>query len=368
MKRKIKHIFLLVEKYFKPYNKKGSPCFLKIRSILLLFLLALFIEFLFIANSVGKISFEDLLATIVPEKLVELTNIRRGDEGVDMLLFNLVLREAAQMKANDMAEKGYFAHTSPEGLTPWYWLDKVGYDYLYAGENLAVNFKESHEVDEAWMRSPTHRDNIINERFEEIGIATAEGEYKGEEATFVVQIFGTKAEGEKEVVVEEKEETEVVFVDKAEEDILGEEIKKEEEYKETVDTDLSNDDNIIIIEDDTKIEENTDKEEIKRSSFAFFEKEKDETRTFLIGEPRSVIKIKEEKEPFSFFAKIKENQGKAITYLTIIISTVFLFSFLLKFLLMKRIRVVYLIVNEVIVFCVIFLAILVNHYVLHFFL
>jgi len=51
-----------------------------------------------------------------------------------------LLEQAAQLKANDMAEKGYFAHTSPDGKTPWEWLKDVSYPFLAAGENLAVNF------------------------------------------------------------------------------------------------------------------------------------------------------------------------------------------------------------------------------------
>ncbi len=95
------------------------------------------------------------------------------------------------MKADDMATKGYFAHTSPEGLTPWYWFAQVGYNYTYAGENLAINFNESKDVDTAWLASPTHRANILNSHYTEIGIATAQGMYKGVQATFVVQMFGT---------------------------------------------------------------------------------------------------------------------------------------------------------------------------------
>lgn len=104
---------------------------------------------------------------------------------------NDLLSAAAQLKANDMAAKGYFAHVSPDGKTPWYWIDKVGYSYDYAGENLAVNFIDSADVSNAWMASPTHRANILNPVFKEVGTATAVGTYKGRNAIFVVQLFGT---------------------------------------------------------------------------------------------------------------------------------------------------------------------------------
>jgi hypothetical protein len=104
-----------------------------------------------------------------------------------------LLTVAAQDKANDEATKGYFAHTSPQGLTPWYWFQQVGYNFDYAGENLAVNFSDSEDVTTAWMNSPEHRANILNTDFTQIGIAAAQGVYEGEPTTFVVEEFGTPA-------------------------------------------------------------------------------------------------------------------------------------------------------------------------------
>lgn len=103
---------------------------------------------------------------------------------------NPVLVAAAQAKANDMAAKGYFAHVSPEGLDPWHWFKEAGYSFDYAGENLAIDFSDSADVERAWMNSMAHRENILNSRFSEIGIATAEGLYQGHATIFVVQEFG----------------------------------------------------------------------------------------------------------------------------------------------------------------------------------
>ena len=69
----------------------------------------------------------------------------------------------------------------------------VGYPFKYAGENLAINFQDSKEVSDAWLASPEHKANILNPKFTEIGIATAQGMYSGKNATFVVQLFGTPA-------------------------------------------------------------------------------------------------------------------------------------------------------------------------------
>ena len=89
-----------------------------------------------------------------------------------------------------MARYSYFAHSSPTGITPWYWFTKSGYRFIYAGENLAINFSDSGAVNQAWMNSPGHRSNILNINFTEIGIATAEGMYQGQPTTYVVQMFG----------------------------------------------------------------------------------------------------------------------------------------------------------------------------------
>ncbi len=132
------------------------------------------------------------LASVLPGALLGLTNADREDNGVAPLVNDPLLAKAAQLKANDMAAKGYFAHTSPEGKSPWYWLDQVGYEYTYAGENLAVNFDDSSEVEEAWMNSPTHRANIVKPQYTRVGYAVAKGIYKGEETVFVVQEFAAK--------------------------------------------------------------------------------------------------------------------------------------------------------------------------------
>jgi hypothetical protein len=131
------------------------------------------------------------LLWILPAVIVELTNDERDIEALSPLTRNSILDEAAREKAEHMAENEYFAHYSPDGVSPWYWFDEVGYNYLHAGENLAVHFTESDEVVEAWMNSPTHRANIMNGDYAEIGVGTARGEYKGRPTIFVVQLFGT---------------------------------------------------------------------------------------------------------------------------------------------------------------------------------
>lgn len=134
------------------------------------------------------------LAAVISAVLVDLTNEDRVENAVQGLTVNPVLTRAAQAKADDMAAKGYFAHVSPiDGKNSWHWFKQEGYTFAYAGENLAVDFTDSVDVERAWMNSPTHRRNILDGNFTEIGIATARGTYKGRPTTFVVQMFGTPA-------------------------------------------------------------------------------------------------------------------------------------------------------------------------------
>ncbi len=140
------------------------------------------------------------LASVVSSRLVSLTNEDRSETGLGTLTVNPVLVAAAQAKADDMASKGYFAHVSPDGRNSWTWFKDSGYAFSYAGENLAVDFTDSGDVNEAWLNSPTHRANIMNGHFTQIGIATAQGEYQGRKTTFVVQMFGTPAVAKQSVV------------------------------------------------------------------------------------------------------------------------------------------------------------------------
>ncbi len=130
-------------------------------------------------------------AAVVDSVLVDLTNTDRAAYNLDSLTVSEKLVAAAQAKANDMADKSYFAHTSPEGIDSWHWFKQAQYDFQHAGENLAVDFSDSADVERAWMNSPTHRDNILNGKYTEVGIATALGTYQGHPTTFVVTMFGS---------------------------------------------------------------------------------------------------------------------------------------------------------------------------------
>ncbi len=128
---------------------------------------------------------------ISPERVIELTNQKRLESGLPPLRYNQTLTLAALAKAGDMFAFDYWSHISPSGRDPWVFFNEAGYDYLHAGENLARDFYTNEAVVEAWMASPTHRENILSGKYEEIGLAVVNGTLEGVETTLVVQLFGT---------------------------------------------------------------------------------------------------------------------------------------------------------------------------------
>lgn len=139
------------------------------------------------------VSFNVALASeINRENIIQLVNQSRNNSGFESLIENEKLDKAAEEKAEDMIAKNYFSHNSPEGVTPWYWFDKNGYDYKYAGENLALGFSSAEDEHEAWMESPTHRKNILNPNYGEIGVAVKNGRIDGKFVIVAVQMFGSR--------------------------------------------------------------------------------------------------------------------------------------------------------------------------------
>lgn len=135
----------------------------------------------------------DFFAALTKEALIDLTNQERQSLGLNSLSENPILNNAALQKAQDMLILDYFGHYSPEGKSPWYWFQRAGYRYQKAGENLAIGFLEAEEVFRAWNTSLTHKANIINPDYEDVGIAVLKGNFQGKETTVVVQLFGLKS-------------------------------------------------------------------------------------------------------------------------------------------------------------------------------
>lgn len=124
--------------------------------------------------------------------LYSQTNAFRTANGLGVLALDSQLNQAAQAKAEHMIANNYWAHVAPDGTTPWYFFDSVGYVYVNAGENLAYGFRTSAEVVQAWMDSPSHRDNVLG-NYKDVGFGYMDGaNYQGGQYTVVVAMYGTR--------------------------------------------------------------------------------------------------------------------------------------------------------------------------------
>ena len=219
MFRKIVLKFLTI---FIPCKENDyRPKFLE-SNFLIYYLLFLLILKIFVFASLIHLPNTIFFADISQSSLIRLTNQERELIGVSSLKENELLNQAAYLKAQDMMNQDYFSHQSPAGITPWYWFEQVGYNYSTAGENLGIGFLDSEEIYLAWDNSPSHKENLLNPKYEDIGIAVLSGNFDGSQTTVVVQLFGCLGE---KIVVKETEE------DKGQEDIeqIVQEVNKDEE-------------------------------------------------------------------------------------------------------------------------------------------
>lgn len=127
--------------------------------------------------------------------LVQETNERRQAQSQQPLTINAQLTKAAQVKAQDMVARDYWSHNTPEGNAPWEFINNAGYSYRKAGENLAYGFKDETAVVGGWMNSPSHRANMLDANYQEVGFGFAEStNYQGDgPSTIVVAMYGQPA-------------------------------------------------------------------------------------------------------------------------------------------------------------------------------
>lgn len=133
--------------------------------------------------------------------IVNGTNQARANLNKSAYTSNALLMSAAQMKAEDMAKQHFFAHTAPDGTVAWDYFKKVGYTYSVAGENLAITNQDASAVINGWLNSPTHRDNLLNDSYTDLGIGMANyGDYQGHPNTIVIVAFyGKRATGQQQL-------------------------------------------------------------------------------------------------------------------------------------------------------------------------
>ena len=133
-------------------------------------------------------SIKGITTNISSAEIIALTNLVRLNQDIPTLRPNNTLEEAAEKKAKDMIEKGYFDHVDSEGSGPWKFIDQDNYIYHYAGENLARNFSTSEEVVDAWYGSQEHKNNMLNPLFNDIGVAVIEDQ----DQVYIVQLLASQ--------------------------------------------------------------------------------------------------------------------------------------------------------------------------------
>ncbi len=121
--------------------------------------------------------------------VVTLTNVERGREGLAPLAVDARLAAAAEGHSRDMAARGFFAHTSPDGRTVSDRVTDLGYRYARVAENIAAGQTTAEEVVAGWMQSPGHRANILIPQLRQIGVGRATG---GEYGSYWTQVFGVQ--------------------------------------------------------------------------------------------------------------------------------------------------------------------------------
>jgi uncharacterized protein YkwD len=105
--------------------------------------------------------------------LLSETNHERAKNNLNTLSIHPKLNIAAQSKANDMAQNNYWSHITPDNQAPWEFIDDAGYVYVKAGENLAYGFVDSESTVNGWMNSQSHRDNMLDSSYTEVGFGYA---------------------------------------------------------------------------------------------------------------------------------------------------------------------------------------------------
>ncbi len=184
------HHFILPHKHKKKHRKAH---------LLSIHALVMYV-FLFIFMQIGFVTLRNFApgvlgtsSSITRQQVIDLTNQERNQYGDAPVKENPLLDKAAEEKAQNMFSDNYWAHINPKtGQTPWYWMQQVGYGYIYAGENLARGYSTSQDVMNAWMASKMgHKENVLGTHYQEIGVAVEDGVIDGEKTTLVVQMFGT---------------------------------------------------------------------------------------------------------------------------------------------------------------------------------
>lgn len=166
------------------------PHLIRIPALLALLFVAILAQAVYSVTTTGDFQVLGRTSDVHMADLLADTNKEREARNLGDLQLNDQLSQAAFLKAQDMFKYDYWSHTSPSGVEPWKWLGDAGYNYSVAGENLAKNYPTADATVAAWMNSPGHRENILNEKYVDVGFAIVEGTLEGRATTLVVAFYG----------------------------------------------------------------------------------------------------------------------------------------------------------------------------------
>lgn len=169
------------------------PHLVRLHGITAVLVLAILMQLVYGYFTDGRLEVLGRVSNISTSELLTDTNEARANASLPDLKISEALSQAAFLKAKDMLAYNYWAHTSPSGVTPWKWLADTGYNYDVAGENLAKNYPTAEATVDAWMASQSHRANILNGKYEDIGFAVVDGLLDGRDTTLIVAYYGSPA-------------------------------------------------------------------------------------------------------------------------------------------------------------------------------
>lgn len=178
--------------YFIPHRGNNHhPKIFKKRFLFSILFLAFFIK----AGIVSYLFFiypnDAKMDEDIESGVLTLLNEERLFRGLNPLVLNQSLSDSARDRADDMILNNYFAHKSLDGKMPWDFVSKRDYPYLYIGENLGMNFSSADSVHKALMESPSHKKNILNQQYNDVGIIVKQGIIDGKETNILVELFGS---------------------------------------------------------------------------------------------------------------------------------------------------------------------------------
>lgn len=128
-------------------------------------------------------------SSINSKELIDLTNKERVSRFLPPLSINPQLTEAAAAKAKLIIKEQNFSH-QPDGQKFSSLFVDRDYRYVILGENLATGFGSAEAIVAAWMNSQAHRDNILNGRYKDIGIAVIRCQLESQPTNIIVQYLG----------------------------------------------------------------------------------------------------------------------------------------------------------------------------------